>query len=161
MSQMSAQDQAIVKAMPGNDKCAECGMKNPQWASVSFGTVFCLECSGVHRSLGVHISFVRSIAMDSWTPVQLNLMKAGGNSKCAAFLKQKGVDPSSPIKQKYESPAAQLYKEILKARVEDALNLPNCPRWPLEVEHIARHRRAEALEASCPSRVKTPMEWNV
>jgi ADP-ribosylation factor GTPase-activating protein 1 len=56
--------------------------------------------------------------MDSWTPVQLNLMKAGGNSKCAAFLKQKGVDPSSPIKQKYESPAAQLYKEILKARVE-------------------------------------------
>ena len=49
MSQMSAQDQAIVKAMPGNDKCAECGMKNPQWASVSFGTVFCLECSGVHR----------------------------------------------------------------------------------------------------------------
>ena len=49
MSQMSVQDQAIVRAMPGNDKCAECGMKNPQWASVSFGTVFCLECSGVHR----------------------------------------------------------------------------------------------------------------
>jgi Putative GTPase activating protein for Arf len=49
MSQMSFQEQAIVKALPGNDKCAECGMKNPQWASVSFGTVFCLECSGVHR----------------------------------------------------------------------------------------------------------------
>lgn len=50
--------------------------------------------------------------------MQLNLMKAGGNAKCAAFLKQKGIDSSVPIKQKYESPAAQLYKEILKARVE-------------------------------------------
>ena len=37
------------KPHSGNDKCADCGMKNPQWASVSFGTVFCLECSGVHR----------------------------------------------------------------------------------------------------------------
>ena len=56
--------------------------------------------------------------MDSWTPIQLNLMKTGGNAKCAAYLKQKGVDANAPIKQKYESPAAQLYKEILKARVE-------------------------------------------
>jgi hypothetical protein len=49
MVQMTAADQAIVKSIPGNDKCCECGMKNPQWASVSFGTVFCLDCSGVHR----------------------------------------------------------------------------------------------------------------
>mmetsp|Transcript_9594 Transcript_9594/g.13806 ORF Transcript_9594/g.13806 Transcript_9594/m.13806 type:complete len:466 (+) Transcript_9594:81-1478(+) len=118
MSQMSPTDQAIVKALAGNDRCADCGMKNPQWASVSFGTVFCLECSGVHRSLGVHISFVRSIAMDSWTPKQLALMKKGGNKKCADFLKSKGINPNIAIKAKYESPVAQLYKEILKARVE-------------------------------------------
>lgn len=52
MVQMTAADQAIVMAIPGNSKCVDCGMKNPQWASVSFGTVFCLECSGVHRYVG-------------------------------------------------------------------------------------------------------------
>ena len=71
-----------------------------------------------YSSLGVHISFVRSVAMDSWNPKQLLLMKAGGNAKCAAFLSQKGVPATMPIKQKYESPAAQLYKEVLRARVE-------------------------------------------
>jgi Putative GTPase activating protein for Arf len=49
MVQMSAKDQLVVKALPGNSACCDCGMKNPQWASVSFGNVFCLECSGVHR----------------------------------------------------------------------------------------------------------------
>lgn len=56
--------------------------------------------------------------MDSWTPAQLALMKAGGNAKCAAYLQSKGVGPSTPIKQKYDNPTAQLYKEILKARAE-------------------------------------------
>jgi len=118
MSQMSAADQAIVRALPGNKECADCNQKNPQWASVSFGNIICLECSGVHRSLGVHISFVRSIAMDSWTEKQLKIMKAGGNKKCNDYIKSKGIDPKSPIKPKYESDSAQLYKEILKARVE-------------------------------------------
>ena len=69
-------------------------------------------------SLGVHISFVRSIAMDSWTDKQLALMKNGGNNKCNAYLEKHGIDARTPIKQKYESSAAQLYKEILKAKVE-------------------------------------------
>ena len=72
----------------------------------------------LNRSLGVHISFVRSIAMDSWTPAQMQLMKLGGNSKCQSYLSSKGILPSTPIKQKYESDVAQLYKEILKARAE-------------------------------------------
>lgn len=56
--------------------------------------------------------------MDSWTDKQLALMNNGGNGKCNDYLKAKGIDPRTPIKQKYESDAAQLYKEILKARVE-------------------------------------------
>jgi hypothetical protein len=56
--------------------------------------------------------------MDSWTDKQLALMKNGGNQKCNDYLKAKGIDARTPIKAKYESDAAQLYKEILKARVE-------------------------------------------
>jgi ADP-ribosylation factor GTPase-activating protein 1 len=68
--------------------------------------------------LGVHISFVRSIAMDSWPEKQLQLMKNGGNQACNDYLQKHGIGPRTPIKQKYESPVAQLYKEVLKARVE-------------------------------------------
>uniref|UniRef100_A0A7S4AP65 Arf-GAP domain-containing protein n=2 Tax=Pseudo-nitzschia australis TaxID=44445 RepID=A0A7S4AP65_9STRA len=118
MSQMSPADQAIVGALPGNDRCCDCPQKHPQWASVSFGILLCLDCSGLHRSLGVHISFVRSVAMDSWTEKQLQLMKTGGNKKCNDHLKAKGINPDTPAKAKYEPDAAQLYKEILKARVE-------------------------------------------
>jgi hypothetical protein len=56
--------------------------------------------------------------MDSWTDKQLAHMKKGGNEKCNSYLQKNGIGPRTPIKQKYESDVAQLYKEILKARVE-------------------------------------------
>lgn len=56
--------------------------------------------------------------MDSWTPIQLKMMQEGGNDKCTAYLKSKGIAPSTGIKEKYDNPDAQLYKEILKARSE-------------------------------------------
>jgi hypothetical protein len=56
--------------------------------------------------------------MDSWTDKQLALMKGGGNDKCNQYLQKHGIAPRTPIKQKYESPHAQLYKLVLKARIE-------------------------------------------
>jgi hypothetical protein len=45
----------------------------PRWASANLGTFFCIECSGIHRNLGVHISFVRSVNLDSWTEKQVQV----------------------------------------------------------------------------------------
>lgn len=110
--------QSEIRALPGNTVCADCNTKGPQWASISFGSMFCLECSGVHRSLGVHISFVRSITMDSWSDKQLTMMRLGGNNKLIAWLDEHGIPKTTAIKQKYESPEAELYKLRLKAVAE-------------------------------------------
>ena len=58
---------AALIAEGGNKQCADCRAPDTQWGSVNLGLFMCLECSGVHRSLGVHLSFVRSLTMDSWT----------------------------------------------------------------------------------------------
>jgi ADP-ribosylation factor GTPase-activating protein 1 len=72
----------------------------------------CLECSGRHRALGVHVSFVRSVSMDSWTEKQIKMMDNGGNDKCNTFLAQYNVSSAThSIQQKYNSPAACLYRD--------------------------------------------------
>eukprot|EP00967_Tisochrysis_lutea_P074281 scaffold99693_cov20-Tisochrysis_lutea.AAC.2 len=63
--------------------------------------------SGRHRGLGVHISFVRSVSMDSWSPEQLKKMQAGGNDKLNSFLKNYGIEKHKDIAAKYNSEPAQ------------------------------------------------------
>lgn len=47
--QMSPGDRAMITSMPGNNVCADCPTPKPDWASVSMGTLICLDCSGKHR----------------------------------------------------------------------------------------------------------------
>ncbi|KAL8450461.1 hypothetical protein Emed_002549 [Eimeria media] len=68
-----------VLRLPGNDCCADCGSKHPRWASVNLGVVICLECSGVHRKMGVHISKVKSATLDRWTAQWVAVLEAIGN----------------------------------------------------------------------------------
>eukprot|EP00039_Didymoeca_costata_P030595 m.30381 g.30381 ORF g.30381 m.30381 type:complete len:241 (+) comp8198_c0_seq1:241-963(+) len=113
----SADLQKMLQSLPGNEKCADCNSGPPTWASVPLGALICLKCSGVHRSLGVQFSFVRSISMDDWTGRQVFTMQQGGNQKLNDFLLEHGVEKNAPIADKYFSPAAELYRRILDADV--------------------------------------------
>lgn len=65
----------------GNKFCADCGSSEPKWVSSSLGVFICIKCSGIHRSLGVHISKVLSLKLDQWTDEQVDaLVKIGGNT---------------------------------------------------------------------------------
>uniref|UniRef100_A0A8C5E8K3 Arf-GAP with coiled-coil, ANK repeat and PH domain-containing protein n=1 Tax=Gouania willdenowi TaxID=441366 RepID=A0A8C5E8K3_GOUWI len=68
-----------IQCLPGNERCCDCGQADPRWASINLGVLLCIECSGIHRSLGVHCSKVRSLTLDSWEPELLKLMCELGN----------------------------------------------------------------------------------
>lgn len=72
--------QSIRSRVPGNGFCVDCDEPNPDWASLNLGILMCIECSGIHRNLGSHISKVRSLGLDDWPPSHISVMLAIGNS---------------------------------------------------------------------------------
>lgn len=108
----------LLQKNGANKKCFDCGAFNPQWASPKFGIFICLECAGIHRGLGVHISFVRSITMDQFKPEEVLRMEKGGNENCKDFFEKHALDLDLPAKAKFDNYVAADYKDYLTCVVE-------------------------------------------
>ncbi|KAI5950569.1 AGE2 [Candida margitis] len=93
----------LLKEEP-NRSCADCKInKNPRWASWNLGCFICIRCSGIHRSMGTHISKVKSVDLDAWTDDQIENIVQWGNDKCNGFWEAKLPEGYIPDQSKIEN----------------------------------------------------------
>jgi len=108
----------ILQSIPGNSQCIDCGNRNPDWASVSYGVLLCTACSGRHRSYGVSVSRVRSITMDCWSHSQVLAMLEGGNEQLQKFYTRHNMGEKSKIfDQRYQTKAAHFYRKNMERHI--------------------------------------------
>uniref|UniRef100_A0A7M4F5A1 Arf-GAP with coiled-coil, ANK repeat and PH domain-containing protein n=1 Tax=Crocodylus porosus TaxID=8502 RepID=A0A7M4F5A1_CROPO len=120
-----------VQCIAGNASCCDCGLADPRWASINLGITLCIECSGIHRSLGVHFSKVRSLTLDTWEPELLKLMCELGNDVInriyEAKVEKMGVKKPQPSSQRQEKEAYIRAKYVERKFVARHLALVSLP----------------------------------
>ncbi|KAL2103834.1 hypothetical protein ACEWY4_000702 [Coilia grayii] len=144
-----------IQSLPGNEVCCDCGQADPRWASINFGILLCIECSGIHRSLGVHCSKVRSLTLDSWEPELLKLMCELGNSIINHIYEgtcgEQGLRKPGPNSSRQEKEtwikAKYVEKKFLKKMVASEVlvngNRKSEHRW--SVKKCRRHHSATTV----------------
>uniref|UniRef100_A0A6Q2ZE24 ArfGAP with SH3 domain, ankyrin repeat and PH domain 1b n=1 Tax=Esox lucius TaxID=8010 RepID=A0A6Q2ZE24_ESOLU len=104
-----------VLRMPGNDICCDCGAAEPKWLSTNLGILTCIECSGIHREMGVHISRIQSLELDKLGSSELLLAKNIGNSSFNDIMEDNLPCPSPNFTQS----ELTVRKEYINAKYMD------------------------------------------
>uniref|UniRef100_A0A9J7ZKT6 Arf-GAP with SH3 domain, ANK repeat and PH domain-containing protein 3 n=1 Tax=Cyprinus carpio carpio TaxID=630221 RepID=A0A9J7ZKT6_CYPCA len=99
-----------IRRMPGNNVCCDCGAPDPSWISINLGILTCIECSGIHREMGVHYSRIQSLSLDELGTSELLLARNMGNSGFNEIVEANLPSPS--VKPSAESDMA-IRKEFI------------------------------------------------
>lgn len=142
-----------------NKYCVDCDAKGPRWASWNLGIFLCIRCAGIHRNLGVHISKVKSVNLDTWTPEQVVSLQQMGNSRARAVYEanlpdsfrrpQTDCSLESFIRAKYEHK-----KYIAREWVPPPLPKVN---WDKELDEEAERQRRRKKESSETASTALPL----
>lgn len=84
---------------PDNRFCCDCGAKAPRWASVNLGLLMCIDCSGTHRHIGVHVTVIKSVTLDKWQPKWIERVKAVGNRVANNYWENRVPSHAKPTPQ--------------------------------------------------------------
>ncbi|KAM4023674.1 arf-GAP with GTPase, ANK repeat and PH domain-containing protein 1 isoform 3-T3 [Anomaloglossus baeobatrachus] len=126
-SRLTSQNEALalqsIRNLPGNSHCVDCDAQNPDWASLNLGALMCIECSGIHRNLGTHLSRVRSLDLDDWPPELIKVMSAIGNELANSIWEGSSQGHVKPCS---ESPREEKERWI-RAKYEQKLFLAPLP----------------------------------
>ncbi|CAG0882531.1 unnamed protein product [Darwinula stevensoni] len=133
-----------------NKYCVDCDAKGPRWASWNLGVFLCIRCAGIHRNLGVHVSKVKSVNLDTWTPEQVAAIQQMGNSRARAVYE-------ANIPENFRRPQTDSGLEMLiRAKYEQKKYiaqewvpqpLPKKVNWALEMDEKAKKRREKKRAA--------------
>ncbi|XP_041506231.1 arf-GAP with GTPase, ANK repeat and PH domain-containing protein 1 isoform X9 [Microtus oregoni] len=126
-SRLTSQSEAMalqsIRNLRGNSHCVDCDTQNPNWASLNLGALMCIECSGIHRNLGTHLSRVRSLDLDDWPMELIKVMSSIGNELANSVWEESSQGRTKPS---LDSPREEKERWI-RAKYEQKLFLAPLP----------------------------------
>ncbi|KAK5082816.1 Protein gts1 [Lithohypha guttulata] len=133
--------------VPGNSQCADCGARNPSWASWNLGIFVCMRCASIHRKLGTHISKVKSLSMDKWSSEQVESMKQRGNTASNKIYNPKNKRPDIPLDADEVDSAMERY---IRKKYQEKSLVDGRPEPPSRAEPSPSLNQAPSYSSPVP-----------